>query len=469
MSKLVKATDLSAYKRCDRLVYLNHNGDPALRVPPSAYQKWVQDQGIAFERQVVSTFAVAEPEYPVADFEQGFALTLDTMRKGVEYIFQGVLLVGSLIGLPDLMQRVDRPSKLGSYHYRPIDVKSASTARPEHELQVMFYEVLLASIQGVRPEGGLFLKTPPAEAGSGAIFTEVPVAFNSDTFGEALAQVQALAAGNDPQPFYSSVCADCHWCDVCVPELEAAEDASLISGIRRTVWKQLRAKGYRTFHDVAKLSPGELVVYKGVGEKTADKLINHARALSTGQPVVFARPDLPEPTDPEIYFDVESVPSENCFYLMGLLVRRGDNLTFEYDLAEHPRDQAVMWEQFLQRIDRIGGWVYHYGAYEQMAINSLMARFGEDPRALDLLDRLVDLRKVIQDSVTLPLKGYSLKDIAPWLGFEWSGVTQHADDSMLEYLHWLETGDRTHLDNILVYNRDDVKATRVVRDWLLTL
>ncbi|MBN1122760.1 MAG: TM0106 family RecB-like putative nuclease [Anaerolineae bacterium] len=469
MSKLVKATDLSAFKRCDRLVYLNHNGDPALRVPSSAYQKWVQDQGIAFEQQVVSTFDIFEPEYPIADFEQGFALTLDYMRQGVAYIFQGVLLVDGLIGLPDLMQRVDDPSNFGSYHYRPVDVKSATKARIGHELQVMFYATLLESIQGVRPEGSLFLRTPSSEAESAGLFTEMPVEYDAEIFDEVLAQVRALAAGEEPPPFYSSTCKGCHWHDVCVPELEASEDVSLLSGIRRSVWQQLRAQGIRTYHDMAKLSPGELVVYKGVGKITAEKMINQAQALSTGQPVVFAPVDLPEPTDLEIFFDVESVPSEDCFYLMGLLVRRGDDLTFEYDLAEHPGEQAAMWEQFLQHIDRIGGWVYHYGVYERTAINCLMSRFGEDPRALDLLDRLVDLQKVINESVTLPLKGYSLKDVAPWLGFEWSGVTQHADDSMLEYFHWLETGDRTHIDNILVYNKDDVEATRVVRDWLLTL
>jgi uncharacterized protein len=37
---------------------------------------------------------------------------------------------------------------------------------------------------------------------------------------------------------------------------------------------------------------------------------------------------------------------------------------------------------------------------------------------------------------------------------------------MLDYLNWLETQDRRCLENILRYNEDDVRATRVVCDWL---
>jgi len=185
--------------------------------------------------------------------------------------------------------------------------------------------------------------------------------------------------------------------------------------------------------------------------------------------IQIGTPHLPEAGDPELFFDVESVPMEGLFYLMGLLVRRGKRMTFEYDLARQPEDEAAMWVSFLQRVDCIQGWVYHYGWYERTAVKTLMDRYGQDPRGQMLLDRMIDLQRVLRDSVVLPLRGYSLKDIAPWLGFEWSGETRHADDSILEYLRWLQTGRQKHLDHIVHYNEDDVRATVTVRDWLLTL
>jgi hypothetical protein len=45
---LLQATDLSALLDCDRLVFLNHHGDPSRRAAPPAYQKWLFEQGKQF-------------------------------------------------------------------------------------------------------------------------------------------------------------------------------------------------------------------------------------------------------------------------------------------------------------------------------------------------------------------------------------------------------------------------------------
>jgi uncharacterized protein len=76
---------------------------------------------------------------------------------------------------------------------------------------------------------------------------------------------------------------------------------------------------------------------------------------------------------------------------------------------------------------------------------------------------------VLKEAVALPLTGYSLKDVAPWLGFKWTGTTKDAESSIMEYLHWLEDGDHAHLDCILRYNEDDCRATLAVYDWLISL
>ena len=59
--------------------------------------------------------------------------------------------------------------------------------------------------------------------------------------------------------------------------------------------------------------------------------------------------------------------------------------------------------------------------------------------------------------------------VAPWLGFEWRGFTAAADDSMVEYVTYLEDEDERHLDHILLYNEDDCLATLQIRNWLADL
>jgi uncharacterized protein len=207
---------------------------------------------------------------------------------------------------------------------------------------------------------------------------------------------------------------------------------------------------------------------KGVGEKTAVAMINHARALVRSEPVRLKPP--PEmPSDPAIFFDIESVPSEDLYYLMGTLMRAQGHTSFTYDLAEDHAAEPIMWASFLSRIEAAHGPIYHYGNYERTSVKKLGERYGDERRVERLLDRMIDLEKVLKESAALPLPGYSLKQVAPWIGFSWNTDTQAGDDSMLEYLAWLEDGQRGHLDGILAYNEADCHATVAILDWLTAL
>jgi predicted RecB family nuclease len=213
---------------------------------------------------------------------------------------------------------------------------------------------------------------------------------------------------------------------------------------------------------------GRDITIKGVGDKTAARLINQARAVTSGEVLLLEAPKFPEART-EIFFDVESAPLEGSYYLMGTLVRRGRKATFEHELAEKPEDEETMWKGFLRRVSRTDGPIYHYGYYERTVLGALNERYGPDDRVAGLQERMIDLSKALDRCVVLPLTRYSLKDVAGWLGFRWSGATASAGDSVVEYITWLETGQRRHLDNILQYNEDDCKATLKVRDWLGSL
>jgi uncharacterized protein len=389
------------------------------------------------------------------------------MRRGVATIYQGVLIDGELIGVPDLLLRVEGPSQLGAYHYRAVDIKAAKDTKPAYELQVMFYGRLLAAVQGIPGQGALLLRDDSADAPYP--FHEVIVEPDDEQFSAALDMLIELAAGREPQPFISSACSDCPWREVCLPIAETSHDVSLVTGLARTVWEQLHAIGLGTLEAAAGAEVADLIPMYRVGEKTAQHIIRQAAALTEDRPVAIAPPGLPPPSAGEVFFDVESYAhaTGTDYYLMGVLIREGEGYRFAYDLAEHPADEGAMWDAFLARISQYAGPVYHYGVYEATTIRTLMTRYGEDPRAEALLERLIDLQKVLRKSVTLPVRGYSLKQVARWMGFTWRGVTQSAGDSVIDYDNWLQTGDRAYLDAILIYNEDDIRATVTVRDWLL--
>jgi len=466
---LLQAVDLSALLDCDRLVFLNHHGDPARRAAPSAYQRRLIEQGRQFEQEVVGRFEAIRPHYPYGRLEEGFRLTLGLMRRGVKAIYQGVLLDGDLAGIPDLLERVEGESRLGHYSYRPADIKLAAVATDGHRLQVMAYMALLEAVQGVRPEGKLLLRLPPDQRGSGGLFREEAVQWDGAAFAARLAEVRALAGGKEPRPFFSSVCRECAWREVCIPMIEQSQDASLIPGLRRDVWHALHERGLGTLSAVAASAPEGLIAIRGVGGKTAPYLVRQAQALVSGQSVLTgAAVRLPR-SDPEVFFDVESLPSEGLFYLLGTLIVRSGQAVYEADMASGLSDEQRIWESFLQRMDALSGAViYHYGTYERAALKTLAGRYGGAEQAGRLLERMVDLERTLKDSVVLPLRSYSLKEVAPWLGFRWTGETQTGGGSIEEYLSWLEDGQAEHLQHILRYNEEDCRAALAVRDWLIS-
>lgn len=77
----------------------------------------------------------------------------------------------------------------------------------------------------------------------------------------------------------------------------------------------------------------------------------------------------------------------------------------------------------------------------------------------------VDLRKILEGSVVLPTYFYTLKDVAKYLGFRWSDSEAGGAQSVVWYEQWLK-GNESARAKILEYNRNDVEATRVIKEWL---
>ena len=65
-----------------------------------------------------------------------------------------------------------------------------------------------------------------------------------------------------------------------------------------------------------------------------------------------------------------------------------------------------------------------------------------------------------------PTQDYSIKTLAKYLGFNWRD-THPSGAASIEWFHrWTKTGDKQILQQILEYNEDDCRATRVLRDAL---
>jgi predicted RecB family nuclease len=97
---------------------------------------------------------------------------------------------------------------------------------------------------------------------------------------------------------------------------------------------------------------------------------------------------------------------------------------------------------------------------------------GRWPRLANSLARIilncVDLKEAIQAAVYLPVPTFSIKSVAPALGFRWRQKDVGAYQSMVCYWDYLENTDLFAIDRALIYNEDDCRAMWYVDQQLQT-
>src|SRR5438445_11629320 len=124
-------------------------------------------------------------------------------------------------------------------------------------------------------------------------------------------------------------------------------------------------------------------------------------------------------------------------------------------------------------IERLGGspdlHVYHYAAYEPTALKVLASSYATREAEVDRLLRgrvLVDLYRVVRQSVRIGTESYSLKELESLFRGERTTEIVDAAASIVAYENWLEPREQRLLDQIARYHEDDCLSTAQLRDWL---
>lgn len=448
------------YDACPHWLYFDAHGDPKKMEKRSAFAEILLEGGRLHEKDVIA--GLAYEEVKARGLEARAKATLKLMRDGVERIYHGVLMDDEFVGEPDLLERSDHAgSSFGPFHYVAVDIKSAERLTDAHKYQLACYGELLERVQGVRPAEGFILN------GSG-VRVGFPLAEFMPQFREAVEEVRKCLEGEPPPPHVSSGCKQSPWFKECVRFAQERDDIALLYNVKKKVVRALREHGVRTVHDAARIVPRELHM-KDPSFKLAllERIRLQAESLITGKDFVRKRIDLPSaPT--EVFFDIEGDPLEQVEYLFGFLVRRDGREDYVHQLAERPNLEGRMWEQFLGWLETLEGdyVVYHYGGYELARLVSLEGRYGGSRRLDVFRDRMVDLNEIVKESMVFPLYFYSIKDIGNHIGYRRSDTIKGGGESVAFYEEWLKSGDRKKLDDIIEYNKDDVVATRYLKDWL---
>ncbi len=458
----LSVTDLLSFYRCPRLLFLNEYGDKKLQLAPSDFLKKLWKAGRNYETTVVDFFTYERPKYKIGDYKSGFETTVELMKKGVETIYQGVLQNDELRGIPDFLIKTKGYSVFGDYYYYPVDIKGASTSRERYLFQLAAYSYLLGEIQEFTPlYGGLLLLDLDLQIKH--FYTLVKqVIYSLSESTKILSNPEEI-----PPLFIDSNCQSCQWYNFCLPEAFEKEDLSLVYGVNKKIKNSLLQIPIHSYKELSTCTQEDLSQIEELTDEKRGNIIIQSQCLKEKKIYLKSPPNINEEKrevfidfESDMVFDEKGTELLRIDYLIGLLKASNGNQVFEHLLLDDSEEKLLLdFTAYLR--DHMDCVFYHYGHYEQSIFNN---KWDTLPKV-----QLVDIEKIIRESVIMPVTSYSLKNLAKALGFKWKNKDASAVQSMCWYSSYLETKDRKYLDLSIEYNQDDCLALLFIKRWLISL
>lgn len=500
--KLVKfsATDLVGHLNCSHLTACDldvANGkiakpkvwDPLLevlwergRIHEEDYIKHLKDQG--FDAVKIEGFDITE---------EAVEQTKQAMKSGAQIIVQGALAEGRWHGRADILRRVEKPSSLGAWSYEVVDTKLARETKGGTVLQLCLYSELLFHIQGTWPEY-MYVVVPCSDYEPIQYRVMDYVAYFRYV-KNSLEKSVDIEDKSDTYPDPKSHCDICRWGNECDKKRREDDHLCLVANISKGQINELKKRSIETVADLAKVplpipwkpERGSVTTYERIREQARVQV--EARKDGKGKIEIlplepgFGFNCLPEPSDGDIFFDIEgdtSVGESGMEYLFGYQYKN-DKGSIEHvaDWALFHEEEKRIFEVFVdfvmkRREQYPGLHIYHYAPYEPSALKRLMGRYATREEEIDQMLRaelFVDLYSVIRHSIRASVESYSIKKLEPFYSYTREVSLPDANSALYKLQTRLELNDIeaiTDEDKEIVerYNYDDCASTLQLRDWL---
>jgi predicted RecB family nuclease len=174
------------------------------------------------------------------------------------------------------------------------------------------------------------------------------------------------------------------------------------------------------------------------------------------------------------FLDVEGMPDRNFYYLIGLRFSSGGEQVERSFWADGLDDERQMWEDCMRELKAIGNaQIVSYGAYETRFLKQMKARYALAPEDVEFVDGLIEtsinLVSFIYGKVYFPTYSNNLKEVARYLGFEWTWPQASGAAAPFLRRAWELSADDGLKRKLIEYNMEDCRAAAKVKDAVVQL
>ena len=412
---------LKSFIRCKRKAWLDYKGN-------KSYKIWSPHQSIEIVNRYKNFYKLSKGDLYAGE---------KACKKGSNGVI-GLKIKSKLINNinteinPQLLKRVSGQSKWGEYKYLPVVYKLGHRTTKEHLFDLAFCSILLEPFQESKIEKGFVISDY-----SNHINIE-KIDLNKQLRKKVLnvfLNLNEYLKGSIPEITEDrKKCTICSWQKFCDAEAKNNGYLTDIDGIGSKTAFLLQKNGISNIKELAaakKIELGEtLFQFKEQKFEKASKFINQSKSYLSGIPIRIYEKDnlsnlLSKKDSGFLIFDIESNPDEKHDFLYGFLKvnyfleKIEDNF---YDpILNLKKNCKKSNQKIFEKLFSNEYWpVLHYGETEKIAILNLARQLDLDSKEIEILkSRFIDLHLIIRGSWILPIRNYSLKTVANWMGFKW--------------------------------------------------
>ena len=381
---------------------------------------------------------------------------------------------------PQLLKKIKGNSVWGDYKYIPVVYKLGHRTTKEHIFDLAFCSILLEPFQKSTINKGYVISNSSNQINIEKI--DLNQQLRKKVLNTFLNLNEYLKRSIPAITEDRKKCTICSWQKFCDAEAQHNGYLSDIDGIGSKTSLFLKKNGIPDIKELAaakEIELGEqLLHFKEQRFEKASKIIKQSKAYLSGIPLrIFERKNLLNLLSNKdsgfFIFDIESNPDEKHDFLYGFLKVNNLFEKIEDDYYEPilnlKKNSKKSNQQIIKKLFSKKYWpVLHYGETEKIAILNLARQLDLNLKEIEnLKSRFIDLHLIIRGTWILPIRNYSLKTVANWMGFKWQQKNVSGSRALYWWIQYQSTLNDLFLKKIIQYNRDDCLATLQIAKWLI--
>jgi predicted RecB family nuclease len=355
----------------------------------------------------------------------------------------------------------DGISLLGGFYYSPVVVTHKNKIVKEDKALLAFRGLILERMQNRSPEYGLIIYGDPCK------ITKVKLAKHIIEIRRTIERVKAVIKA-PPQLFINQHCQICEFKEICRGKAIRDENLSLLGQVGAKEALKKNKKGIFTLTQLSYTFRPRRRRKSPDNYKRPHSIALSAMAIRDKKVYVNGTPTIPQNMT-QIYFDVEGTEEGAGFvYLVGLVVIEDGKIEEHSFWADTPNEEVDVFLKFVKIISHYDDYVlYHYGSYELSYLKRMKRKAGFVTQKIDkIIEKSFNLLTIFFHNVYMPTYTNGLKDIARYLGYQWSDEKASGIQSIVWRKRWEMNGMEQYKSKLIRYNLEDCHALLKVKNFV---